>query len=102
MLTFTAILITIAVAVIVTLPDVQVWWVVGPAVVVALVGPALFYPISFTLWQAIDLWMRPTDPGGAGRNGRRPALIARPGSSPRSLHERLFGNYSVVICSGPL
>jgi uncharacterized protein (DUF983 family) len=58
-LTFTAILITIAVAVIVTLPDVSVWWVVGPAATVAIVGPALFYPISFTLWQAIDLWMRP-------------------------------------------
>lgn len=59
MLTFLAILITIVVAVVVTLPDFDVWWVVGPAAVVAVVGPVLFYPVSFTLWQAIDLWMRP-------------------------------------------
>jgi hypothetical protein len=61
-LTFGAILITIAVAVVATLPDLSVWWIVGPAATVALVGPALFYPISFTLWQAIDLWMRPPTP----------------------------------------
>jgi uncharacterized protein (DUF983 family) len=61
-LTFTAILITIAVSVILTLPDVSVWGIVIPAAVVAIVGPALLYPVSFTLWQAIDLWMRPPTP----------------------------------------
>ena len=82
---------------IVTLPDVQVWWVVGPAVVVALVGPALFYPISFTLWQAIDLWMRPPT-RGSWPDGR-----PTPGSDPPdACTNALFGNYSVVICSGPL
>jgi uncharacterized protein (DUF983 family) len=68
-LTFLAILITIVVAVVVTLPDFDVWWVVGPAAAVAVVGPVLFYPVSFTLWQAIDLWMRPPTPAelaGAG------------------------------------
>ena len=68
-LTFTAILITIAVCVIVTLPDVSVWWVVGPAATVAIVGPALFYPVSFTLWQAIDLWMRPPTPAELAGTG---------------------------------
>ena len=68
-LTFTAILVTIAVCVILTLPDVTVWWVVGPAATVALVGPALFYPISFTLWQAIDLWMRPPTPAELAGTG---------------------------------
>jgi uncharacterized protein (DUF983 family) len=68
-LTFTAILVTIAVCVILTLPDVTVWWVVGPAATVALVGPALFYPISFTLWQAIDLWMRPPAPAELAGTG---------------------------------
>ena len=62
MLTFLAILITILVAVMVTWPDFDVWWVVGPAALVAVVGPVLFYPVSFTLWQAIDLWMRPPTP----------------------------------------
>ena len=62
MLTFLAILITIVVAVVATLPDFDVWWVVGPAAAVAVLGPVLFYPVSFTLWQAIDLWMRPPTP----------------------------------------
>jgi uncharacterized protein (DUF983 family) len=69
MLTFSTILLTILVAVIATLPDVQVWWVVGPACAAALLGPLVFYPVSFTLWQAIDLWMRPPTAGelaGAG------------------------------------
>ena len=34
---------------------------------VGLLGPALFYPVSFTLWQAVDLWMRrPTEAELAG------------------------------------
>jgi uncharacterized protein (DUF983 family) len=57
-LTFFGVLVTTLVAVIVGLPGLEVFWVVGPAAAVALVGPAVFYPISFTLWQAIDLWMR--------------------------------------------
>jgi hypothetical protein len=36
-----------------------VFGVVVASSVVALGGPALFYPLSFTLWQAIDMWMRP-------------------------------------------
>ena len=32
---------------------------IGFGSAVALIGPLLFYPLSFTLWQAIDLWMRP-------------------------------------------
>ena len=44
--------------VVATLPDVKVWLVVGPAAAVAILGPIVFYPISFTVWQAVDLWMR--------------------------------------------
>jgi uncharacterized protein (DUF983 family) len=58
-LTFTTLLLTILVLVIATAPDVPVVLVVVAASVVGLLGPALYYPISFTLWQAIDLWMRP-------------------------------------------
>ena len=50
-LTFSTILLTILVAVLVQLPHVQVWGVVLPAAAVALIGPALFYPVSFTLWH---------------------------------------------------
>lgn len=72
MLTFFGILVTILLTVVVTLPDVNVFVVVGCAAAVALVGPALFYPISFTLWQAIDLWMRqPTADELAGKGDAR-------------------------------
>ena len=61
-LTFTGVLITVLVTVLATLPGVNVVLVVGAAVVVALRGPIVFSPISFTLWQAVDLWMRRPTP----------------------------------------
>jgi uncharacterized protein (DUF983 family) len=61
-MTFLSILVTVLVLVLVTAPDVSVVVVASGAGAVALVGPALFYPLSFTVWQAIDLWMRrPTE-----------------------------------------
>ena len=57
-LTFGTILLTILVLVAMTAPDVPVAKLTMIVVAVGLVGPALFYPVSFTLWQAIDLWMR--------------------------------------------
>lgn len=68
-LTFGTILVTILLTVVLTLPDVSVPWVVGAAAGVAVFGPALFYPISFTLWQAIDLWMRPPTPAELAGGG---------------------------------
>ena len=61
-LTFGSILIAILVLVAVTAPDVPTFGIVLVTGAMALLGPAVFYPLSFTLWQAIDLWMRrPTD-----------------------------------------
>lgn len=57
-LTLGGVLVVTLVAILLSLPDIEVWWVVIPAVVVALLGPIVLYPISFTLWQAVDLWMR--------------------------------------------
>jgi len=57
-LTFGTILVTILVLVVVTAPDVPVLTLTVVVAGLGLVGPALFYPVSFTLWQAIDLWMR--------------------------------------------
>jgi uncharacterized protein (DUF983 family) len=57
-LTFLSILITILVLVVLTAPDVPVAGVAIGAGAVALLGPAIFYPLSFTVWQAVDLWMR--------------------------------------------
>ena len=61
-LTFLGVMLTMLILVIVTLPDVSVFVVAFGAAGVGLVGPALFYPISFTLWQAVDLWMRRPTP----------------------------------------
>jgi uncharacterized protein (DUF983 family) len=66
-LTFLSLLLTILVLVVLTAPDVPVFIVVVVASAVGLLGPALFYPVSFTLWQAVDLWMRrPTEAELAG------------------------------------
>ncbi len=71
-LTFGSILAAILITVLVTAPDISTWLVVGCAGAVAILGPALFYPISFTLWQAIDLWMRrPTPAELAGQGDAR-------------------------------
>ena len=71
-LTFGSILILILILVVTTSPDVPIGWVTFAAAAAALVGPALFYPISFTLWQAIDLWMRqPTEAELAGEGDAR-------------------------------
>lgn len=61
-LTFSGVLVTILILVAVTAPDVPVWGVVIAASAVGLLGPAIFYPVSFTVWQAVDLWMRRPTP----------------------------------------
>lgn len=61
-LTFLCILVSILVLVAATAPDVPTVGIVVVTGSIALLGPALFYPLSFTLWQAADLWMRrPTE-----------------------------------------
>ena len=57
-LTFGTILVTILLLVAFTAPDVPIGLVTIVTATLGLIGPAVFYPISFTLWQAIDLWMR--------------------------------------------
>ena len=57
-LTFGSLLLTVLVLVVATAPDVPVLTVMIAGGIVGLFGPAIFYPVSFTLWQAVDLWMR--------------------------------------------
>jgi uncharacterized protein (DUF983 family) len=57
-LTFLGVMLTMLILVVATAPDVPVLGVALGAAAVGLIGPALFYPVSFTLWQAVDLWMR--------------------------------------------
>jgi hypothetical protein len=47
---------------ILTYPDLAVVPMLAAAVVVTVVVPILFYPVSYTLWAAIDLTMRPLEP----------------------------------------
>lgn len=61
-LTFLSIMLSILVLVALTAPDIPTLGIVFVAGGIALLGPAIYYPISFTLWQAVDLWMRrPTE-----------------------------------------
>ena len=67
-MTFLSILIAILVAVVLTLPDIPTVPIVVIVGAIALAGPAIWYPISFTLWQAVDLFMRrPDEDEMAGR-----------------------------------
>lgn len=68
-LTFGSILATILLLVVFTAPDVPIGTVTIVTAALGLVGPALFYPISFTLWQAIDLWMRRPTPAELAGEG---------------------------------
>lgn len=58
MMTFGLMLLTILVLVIVTSPDIAVIPITITAVCIGSLGPVVFYPMSFTLWQAMDLVMR--------------------------------------------
>lgn len=42
--------------------DIAFWPFAGGAVVLALLGPVLFYPVAASAWAAMDLAMRPLDP----------------------------------------
>ena len=68
-LTFGSLLLTVLVMVVLTAPDVPVLGVMLAAGSVGLFGPAIFYPVSFTLWQAIDLWMRRPTPAELAGEG---------------------------------
>ncbi len=68
-LTFGSLLLTVLVLVLLTAPDVPVLGVMLAAGAVGLFGPAIFYPVSFTLWQAVDLWMRRPTPAELSGEG---------------------------------
>lgn len=50
------------IGVIATWPDISAVAVLVPCVVIAVVVPVAFYPISYTLWAAVDLASRPLEP----------------------------------------
>jgi uncharacterized protein (DUF983 family) len=60
---FGALIAAAGIAIAVTIPDIPVLPLVLALGAVAVVLPIVLYPISFTLWQAIDLATRPPDAG---------------------------------------
>ena len=60
---FGALVVGVGIGVAVTAPDVAVVPLFVILAVLALVMPVVVYPVSYTLWQAVDLAMRPPGPG---------------------------------------
>jgi uncharacterized protein (DUF983 family) len=60
--TFGVLFIVGFIGVIMTWPDLNAVAVLVPCVVIAVVLPVVFYPISYTLWAAVDLASRPLEP----------------------------------------
>lgn len=62
-ITFGVLIVGVAIGVIATLPDVAVLPIVVILGIGAVVIPAVIYPLTYTIWQAVDLLMRPPEPG---------------------------------------
>jgi uncharacterized protein (DUF983 family) len=63
MVTLGLIVVGVTTGMVLTAPDFAVLPIVVGLVIAALVVPVLVYPMSYTLWQALDLVMRPPEPG---------------------------------------
>jgi uncharacterized protein (DUF983 family) len=59
---FAAVLVALVAAFALTYPDGSVALALGVVVATAVIVPLVFYPVSKTLWSAIDLAMRPLEP----------------------------------------
>ncbi len=62
MVTFTLLVVAIAVGFAVTYPDPPIGVLLAVCLSVAALFPVVFYPISKSLWSAIDMAMRPPEP----------------------------------------
>jgi uncharacterized protein (DUF983 family) len=60
---FGALVVGLGVGVAVTWPDIEVVPMLIVLGAVALLLPVIVYPVSYTVWQAVDLAMHPPDPG---------------------------------------
>jgi hypothetical protein len=60
--TSAALMLTLAVTVAFTQPDIPAGPLIAAGAVISVVLPILFFPFSRTLWSAIDLAMRPLEP----------------------------------------
>ena len=71
-----SLLLTMAIGVIATYPDVALVPVLGSTVAVTLLVGVFGYPVSYTLWQAVDLHLRPVSEDDGEDHGR--AIVNRP------------------------
>ena len=62
---FGLLLLSIVVTFIAFYPELPMQWVLGIPLAVGALTPLFFYPFSKTLWTAIDIAMRPLEPGEA-------------------------------------
>ena len=62
-ISFGTLLATIVVGIVLTAPDIAVAPLTLAATAAALFVPVLAFPFTRTLWSAIDLMMRPLEPG---------------------------------------
>jgi uncharacterized protein (DUF983 family) len=60
---FGALVVGVGIGIVATAPDVAVLPLVLILGVGAILLPVVVYPVSYTIWQAIDLAMRPPGPG---------------------------------------
>jgi len=65
-----SLLVTMAIGVVTTYPDVPLVPVLGSTVAVTLLVGVFGYPISYTLWQAVDLHLRPVVEDDGEDHGR--------------------------------
>jgi uncharacterized protein (DUF983 family) len=77
-ITFTLIFVVLLVMTIVTYPELPVAPLVIALVAVAVVVPLVVHPITYTLWLAVDLAMRPPTPAElADADAHAPAVATR-------------------------
>jgi uncharacterized protein (DUF983 family) len=76
-ITFGTVVIGVTIGMVVTAPEFAVVEILVGLAVVAVVMPVVVYPLGYTVWQALDIAMRPPEPGefpsppveGSGRGG---------------------------------
>lgn len=58
---FVAIIVTMTLGFVLTAPDFSLPWILGTTMAVSVLVPLLFFPVSKTLWAAIDMIMIPLE-----------------------------------------
>ncbi len=76
---FGLLIVTLAIAIIASYPEVDAAPLLVPTVAVAVVAPTVFFPFSKTLWNAIDLALSPLELGEAPALDRRLGSVEGPG-----------------------